>query len=210
MNRFKPATLLLIPAALFVAGLMMPQGLNQSGGAGTNVSITNTPAVTQSGTWTVQPGNTANSTAWKVDGSAVTQPVSGTVSVSALPTGGNLIGFIKQRPVGCTTAGTSDVLHDITQVATGAGSSVSAVTGCVEECYVNSIVNTPVTLRAQDKAGTPVIWVGGAADFTIPANSNMGCGGNGGLNIAGITFTSGMTLIAGTANALNFHLMMRE
>jgi hypothetical protein len=33
-------------------------------------------AATQSGTWTVQPGNTANTTAWKVDGSAVTQPVS--------------------------------------------------------------------------------------------------------------------------------------
>jgi hypothetical protein len=32
--------------------------------------------VAQSGTWTVQPGNTANTTAWKVDGSAVTQPVS--------------------------------------------------------------------------------------------------------------------------------------
>lgn len=32
--------------------------------------------VSQSGTWTVQPGNTANTTAWKVDGSAVTQPVS--------------------------------------------------------------------------------------------------------------------------------------
>ena len=30
----------------------------------------------QSGTWTVQPGNTANTTAWKVDNSAVTQPVS--------------------------------------------------------------------------------------------------------------------------------------
>lgn len=30
----------------------------------------------QSGTWTVQPGNTANTTAWKVDGSAVTQPIS--------------------------------------------------------------------------------------------------------------------------------------
>jgi hypothetical protein len=28
----------------------------------------------QSGTWTVQPGNTANTTAWKVDNSAVTQP----------------------------------------------------------------------------------------------------------------------------------------
>jgi hypothetical protein len=34
----------------------------------------------QSGTWTVQPGNTANTVAWKVDGSAVTQPVSGTVT----------------------------------------------------------------------------------------------------------------------------------
>lgn len=57
-------------------------------------------AVTQSGTWTVQPGNTANTTAWKVDGSAVTQPVSGTVTANAgtnlntsalaLESGGNL------------------------------------------------------------------------------------------------------------------------
>jgi hypothetical protein len=42
---------------------------------GTAISVA-THAVTQSGTWTVQPGNTANTTAWKVDGSAVTQPVS--------------------------------------------------------------------------------------------------------------------------------------
>lgn len=38
--------------------------------------------VNQGGTWTVQPGNTANTTAWKVDGSAVTQPVSGTVTAT--------------------------------------------------------------------------------------------------------------------------------
>jgi hypothetical protein len=42
---------------------------------GSAISVA-THAVTQSGTWTVQPGNTANTTAWKVDGSAVTQPVS--------------------------------------------------------------------------------------------------------------------------------------
>lgn len=41
-----------------------------------------TVAATESGTWTVQPGNTANTTAWKVDGSAVTQPVSGTVTAA--------------------------------------------------------------------------------------------------------------------------------
>lgn len=39
----------------------------------------------QSGTWTVQPGNTANTTAWKVDGSAVTQPIS--AASLPLPTG---------------------------------------------------------------------------------------------------------------------------
>lgn len=43
----------------------------------TNASLTvGSHAVTQSGTWTVQPGNTPNTTAWKVDGSAVTQPIS--------------------------------------------------------------------------------------------------------------------------------------
>lgn len=42
-------------------------------------------SVSQAGTWTVQPGNTANTTAWKVDGSAVTQPVS--AASLPLPTG---------------------------------------------------------------------------------------------------------------------------
>lgn len=34
--------------------------------AGVNAFITNTPSVSQSGTWTVQPGNTANTTPWLV------------------------------------------------------------------------------------------------------------------------------------------------
>lgn len=69
---------------------------------GTVTSITNPVSAAQSGTWTVQPGNTANTTPWlasisqggntatvsaanalKVDGSAVTQPVSGTVTANA-------------------------------------------------------------------------------------------------------------------------------
>jgi hypothetical protein len=43
-----------------------------------------THAVTQSGTWTVQPGNTANTTAWKVDASSVAVPItdnSGSITV---------------------------------------------------------------------------------------------------------------------------------
>jgi hypothetical protein len=77
-----------------------------TGGSGTGiprVTVANDSNVlaTQSGTWTVQPGNTANTTPWlttinqggnsaivtatnalKVDGSAVTQPVSGTVTAN--------------------------------------------------------------------------------------------------------------------------------
>src|SRR6266853_336086 len=78
--------------ALFAVGSLLGQ-LSQSGGAGSSVTAT------QSGTWTVQPGNTANTTPWlaslsqggntaqvsaggalKIDGSAVTQPVSGTLT----------------------------------------------------------------------------------------------------------------------------------
>jgi len=68
--------------------LMRPDGTVWAlTGTSANVAVTNTPTVNaaQSGTWTVQPGNTANTTAWKVDGSAVTQPVS--AGSLPLPTG---------------------------------------------------------------------------------------------------------------------------
>jgi len=80
---------------------------------GVNAFITNTPAVTlasttitgtvaatESGTWTVQPGNTANTTAWKVDGSAVTQPVSGTFWQATQPVSGTF--FQATQPVSGT------------------------------------------------------------------------------------------------------------
>lgn len=70
--------------------------------ASIDTKLTNPLPVSQSGTWTVQPGNTANTTPWlttinqggnsalvsasnalKVDGSAVTQPISGTVTANA-------------------------------------------------------------------------------------------------------------------------------
>lgn len=47
------------------------------------LTVAGTVAATQSGTWTVEPGNTQNTTPWKVDGSGVTQPVSGTITANA-------------------------------------------------------------------------------------------------------------------------------
>lgn len=44
------------------------------------VTVTGTVAATQSGTWTVQPGNTANTTAWLVTGTGGTFPVTQSTS----------------------------------------------------------------------------------------------------------------------------------
>lgn len=87
-----------LPAALGVGG-----GLKVDG-SGTALPVSGTVSAAQSGTWTVQPGNTANTTAWKVDGSAVTQPV----SAASLP-----------LPTGAATAAKQDT--EIGHLATLAG-----------------------------------------------------------------------------------------
>lgn len=71
-------------------------------------------AVTQSGTWTVQPGNTANTTAWKVDGSAVTQPVSN----ASLPLPAGASTSAKQPALGTAGTPSTDVIS-IQGVASG-------------------------------------------------------------------------------------------
>lgn len=94
-------------APTYTAGNINPLSLTVAGalridGSGTTQPISGTITSNQGGTWTVQPGNTANTTPWlstinqggnsatvtasnalKVDGSAVTQPVSGTITANA-------------------------------------------------------------------------------------------------------------------------------
>lgn len=107
---------------------MLPLLVNGSGYL--EVVLPSASAVTQSGTWTVQPGNTANTAPWlftvnqggnsatvsaagalKVDGSGSTQPVSGTVTANQ---------------------GTSPWVSNVTQfgssnVATGTGASGAGI-----------------------------------------------------------------------------------
>ncbi len=109
----------------------------------------------QTGTWTVQPGNTANTTPWlatinqggnsatvtasnalKVDGSAVTQPVSGTVSITA-----NSAVNIAQVAGGTTSnAGQTGALQVGGAVATN--TAVSSATN-------------PLLIAGSDYGGTP-------------------------------------------------------
>jgi hypothetical protein len=209
--------------ALLVAGRMFPQQ-QQSGGAGSAVSatqsgtwnITNVSGTvslpTGAATAAKQPAlgtagsasadvisvqGVASMTALKVDGSGVTQPVSGTVSVNAIPAGSNIIGYVRVIPPGCSGQSTPQQFT-VAQATNGAGSTLTSTTSCVISCYANNITNSAVTVRLADKAGTPVIWLGGNADFSVPANSNIR------LPLAeGIVFTSGITVIAGTTSALN-------
>ena len=117
------------------------------------------------------------------------------LTLPALTAGTNIIGFVRVLPPSCTQ--TTSVTFSTTQVATGAGTTVTTTTTCATLVYANNITNSSVTLRLADRQGTPVIWLGGNADFTIPANSNLR------LPVEGVIFTSGITAIAGTASAIN-------
>ena len=165
--------------ALFVGGTLMGQ-LNQSGGMGTNV------AATQSGTWTMQPGNTANTTPWltslsqggntaqvsaggalKIDGSAVTQPVSGTVSLNALPAGSNLIGSMNIIPK--TACGNTAYDSGMVTLPT-TSTALTATATCVNAIiFVNTTASTQ-TVSVTDNQGTPVTYLTG---FQLPANSTF-------------------------------------
>jgi hypothetical protein len=150
--------------ALFAVGTMLGQ-LSQSGGAGSNVSAT------QSGTWTVQPGNTPNTTPWlatlsqsgntaqvtaggalKIDGGAVTQPVSGTLTM--VPR------------TACGTTAYDSGMVSLPTASTAITSTATCVNGII---FVNSTGQNQ-TISVTDNQGTPVSYL---ASFAIPANSTF-------------------------------------
>jgi hypothetical protein len=65
-------------------GVALSTGVGASGTGIPRVTVANDSNIlaTQSGTWTVQPGNTANTTAWLVTGTGGTFPVTGTVTAN--------------------------------------------------------------------------------------------------------------------------------
>jgi hypothetical protein len=150
--------------ALFAVGSMLGQ-LSQSGGAGSTVTAT------QSGTWTMQPGNTANTTPWlatlsqggntaqvtaggalKMDGSAVTRPVSGTLTT-----------------VPKTTCGTTAYDSGMVSMPT-ASTAVTATATCVNGIIFVNTTGSSQTITVTDNQGTPVTYL---ASFAIPANSTF-------------------------------------
>lgn len=114
--------------------------------------------VSQSGTWTVQPGNTANTTAWKVDGSAVTQPV----SAASLP-----------LPTGAATEATLDARTGaLTETAPASDTASSGINGRLQRIaqrITSLIALLPASLGA--KTGANSLSVVPASDATYPVSA---------------------------------------
>jgi hypothetical protein len=136
---------------LLVGGSVWGQ-LSQSGGSGSSVSAV------QSGSWLVgitQGGNTATVSAagaLKIDGSAVTQPVSGTLTVVDKTTCG-------------TTAYDSGI---VTMPATS--TAVTTTATCVNAVLFVNTTSSAQAVTLTDNQGTPVAYL---SSFQIPANSTL-------------------------------------
>jgi hypothetical protein len=175
-------------------------GIDQTTPGTTNKVSIGTDGTVALGASSAVVGHVINDASSAVIGHVIADSGSTTAvtSLPATPAGTNNIGFVRTLPSSCTQS--TNFANATSQVATGAGTTVTSTTTCVTFAYANNITNAAVTLRLADKAGTPVIWLGGNADFSIPANSNVR------IPIDGVTFTSGITAIAGTSSAINLQI----
>lgn len=155
----------------------LPTGANVLGRVGidqTTPGTTNLVAAGQSGTWTVQPGNTANTTAWLVTGTGGTFPAtqSGTWNIT------NISGTVS-LPTGASTAAKQPAL----------GTAGTASTDVLSVQGIASM--TPLLVNP----GTAANWGVGATGAVVPANGHYAS-----INVAGTL--RGMTGLAlGTAFA---------
>lgn len=162
---------------------------------GGSLTVDGTVGATQSGTWTVQPGNTANTTPWlttinqggnsatvtasnalKVDGSAVTQPVSGTVTANIGTTNGlaldaTLTGGTQKAIIRSGVKGTSTA-QDVTSTASGANHQI-------------------LDVAIYDAAGNQITTFGGGTQFADGAARGTATGtlamGDDGTNIQSLS-----------------------
>ena len=111
---------------------------------GNTITVDGTVAATQSGTWTVQPGNTANTTAWLVTGTGGSFPV--------------------------TDSGGSLTIDNATLSVTGGGVEASAlrVTIASDSTGVLSVDDNGSTISVDDGGGSLTVDVGTA----LPAGTN--------------------------------------
>lgn len=172
--------------ALLLAGLvfLFPWKALSDGAS----SLAKTIAATQSGTWTVQPGNTANTTAWLVNivqgGNTAAVTSNGTLKITNYDSSGNEIVV--------PTAGLTSY------TAAGASTNATSVKGSAGTVYGYSLTNTTTTiyyLRMYNTSSAPTCNSATGYVATIPIPPAAAAGGAGGREITkniGQAFTTGV------------------
>lgn len=174
--------------------------VQQATAANLNATVTGTVAATQSGTWTVEPGNTPNTNPWlvtlnqggnsatvtasnalKVDGSAVTQPV----SIASLPAGGGrstvLLYTNNYASVNVTTSAYVQV--------------VASTTGDINRLYIADTSGSAIIL-AVGGAGSEVdkLYIGPGGN-EAPYELNIPSGSRIAIKALDVNATSGRIII---------------
>ncbi len=136
----------------------------------------------QSGTWTVQPGNTANTTAWLVTGTGGTFPStqSGTWTVQPGNTANTTPWLVSSVPkTACGSTVFSQALVALPTTAT----AVAASTTCVVAIVINNTNSSAGTVTVSDNQATPINDI---LTFSIPAFSQLI------QPLYGVAFTTGI------------------
>ena len=170
---------------------------------------------TQSGTWTVQPGNTANTTPWLVTGAGQTFPVTGifwqaTQPVSlatapALVAGSAIIGKvgIDQTTPGTTNAVSSTNLPSTVSTGSGAtGASSPRVTVAVDSATVAGSASLPAGTNLIGKMGIDQTTPGttnAVFDTNWPTTVSTGTGAQG-ASSPRVTIATDSATVAGSAS----------
>lgn len=182
-----------------------------------SITVDGTIAATQSGTWTVQPGNTANTTPWlttisqggnaatvtagnalKIDGSAVTQPVSGTVTANVGTTGGLALDATLTGGTQTTRITDGTNTASVKAASTAAGATDKAVVVAVSPN--NSVAITAAALPLPSGAATEATLSTRLADSTFTGRINT-LGQKTMANSTPVVLSSDQTVIPVSDNA---------
>ena len=151
------------------------------------VKHVDTIPVTQSGTWTVQPGNTANTTAWKVDASSVAVPVTDNSGSLTVDNGGT---FAVQATV---AAGATNIAkaEDVASADADVGVPAMAVRKATP---ANTSGTDGDYEMLQMSAGR--LWTSSTIDAALPAGTNAigKLASNTGVTIGAVEIASSQTL----------------
>jgi hypothetical protein len=189
-------------------GVLSIQGVS----GGTAVPVSGTVTANQGGTWTVQPGNTANTTAWLVTGTGGTFPatqsgtwnitnISGTIS---LPTGASTSALQTTGNTSLSTIATNTTPLTLTQGSTTSGELGNLIMGAVTTAAPSYTTAQTSPLSLNTSGGLRVDGSG----VTQPVSGTVTANAGTNLNTSLLALQSGSNTMldrsgSGTITALN-------